>query len=623
MDVYVEGKRIRLDPAQSCGKGGEADIFDIGGGKALKLFKPPNHPDYHGSSQEQKGAHERIEEHQKKLPLFPRNLPPRVVSPEQLVTDKLGTRILGYTMRMVTGAEVLLRYGERGFRAYGIDNTVIAGIFRGLYATVLDVHQAGVVLGDFNDLNVLVVPRQDAYIIDADSFQFGGFYCRVFTTRFVDPILCNPCENSLVLAKPHTPESDWYAFAVMLMHCLLFVDPYGGIYLPKDPSKRIPHDARPLHRITVFRPDVRYPKPAVPYGVLPDDLLHFFHRTFEKDERGEFPILLLERMQWTKCSVCKTEHARSSCPICFNIPRPAIKEVTVVRGKVTATRVLRTEGVILFALYQGGELKWLFHENGAFKRENNTTILQGSLDPGMRYRIHGSSTLFGKHGQLVSLQKNAPPERSVVDSFGALPVFDATHEKKFWLANGELMRDGLLGPEIIGNVLKNQTIFWVSAAFGFGFYRAGNMFTAFVFDSKNRGINDTVAIAPFHGTFVDAHCVFSDSRCWFFTASQEGGKIIHRSSVIRRDGTVEATAVAERGDGSWLSAIRGQCAVGNSLFVPTDDGIMRVEIDHGAIQKSKEFPDTELFVDSATQLFPGQNGLYAVTLHEITLLKIA
>ena len=48
MDVYLRGKRIKLDPTRSLGKGGEADVFDLGGGRALKLFKSPDHPDYQG-----------------------------------------------------------------------------------------------------------------------------------------------------------------------------------------------------------------------------------------------------------------------------------------------------------------------------------------------------------------------------------------------------------------------------------------------------------------------------------------------------------------------------------------------------------------------------------------------
>src|SRR5204862_3787387 len=119
-----------------------------------------------------------------------------------------------------------------------------------------------------------------------------------------------------ILSRPYNQESDWYAYSVMLMKCLLFCDPYGGVYKPKILPQGIPHAARPLKRITVFHKDVRYPKPAIPIETLPDELLHYFHEVFEKDRRGVFPTGLIRNFRWTKCRNCQTEHARAACPSC-------------------------------------------------------------------------------------------------------------------------------------------------------------------------------------------------------------------------------------------------------------------------------------------------------------------
>lgn len=83
-----------------------------------------------------------------------------------------------------------------------------------------EIHAAKVVIGDFNDLNVLIA-KDEPYFIDADSFQYNGFLCKVYTERFVDPLLCDPQANRPVLAKPHNEDSDWFAFRVMLMQSLL------------------------------------------------------------------------------------------------------------------------------------------------------------------------------------------------------------------------------------------------------------------------------------------------------------------------------------------------------------------------------------------------------------------
>jgi H/ACA ribonucleoprotein complex subunit 3 len=37
-DVYVNGKRVWINPKQAIGKGGEADVYDIGNGHALMVY---------------------------------------------------------------------------------------------------------------------------------------------------------------------------------------------------------------------------------------------------------------------------------------------------------------------------------------------------------------------------------------------------------------------------------------------------------------------------------------------------------------------------------------------------------------------------------------------------------
>src|SRR3989344_7979972 len=99
MEGYLNGKRYNFDINRPWAKGGEADIFQLPGGKDIaKIFKKPNHPDYANNPHEQKGAEERIKEHQRKLPAFPTGLPDKVIVPKDLITDKEGKHILGYTM---------------------------------------------------------------------------------------------------------------------------------------------------------------------------------------------------------------------------------------------------------------------------------------------------------------------------------------------------------------------------------------------------------------------------------------------------------------------------------------------------------------------------------------------
>lgn len=625
MEVYIEGKRVRIDPARSIGKGGEADVFDIGGGVAIKIFKSPNHLDLNGLPDEQIAARERIATHQKKLVVFPTGLPPHVVTPKRLAYDRAGM-IMGYTMPLLSGCEVLLRYSERLFREAVASHGTVAHIFSDLHTTVQGLHNRGVVIGDFNDLNVLV-SGEDAYLIDADSFQFGSFLCNMFTARFADPLLCDSHATSMVLMRPHNPESDWYAYTVMLMQCLLYVGPYGGVYRPTKGGLQIAHDARPLRRITIFSPDVKYPKVGISWKTLPDDLLQVFHDVFEKDKRGPFPRKLIDGLRWVTCASCKTEHARAVCPTCALVTPPSVREVVRVRGRVTATRIFHTNGLILFAAVQNGELMWLYHEGGVgglVRRESGTEITHMSPGAQWRFRIAGERTVLGRDGLMFVYEpNNSNPERYGVDMYGTLPIFDANEQDVYWVDNGRLQRSDTVGPKYIGDVIRAQTLFWVGPTFGFGFSRAGELQQGFVFDARARGINDRVELPRLRGQLVDSSCSFTSNRCWFFVAMQDRGKTVHHCMVIGRDGTLEATAEVDPVGDSWLATIRGKCAFGDSLFSATDEGIVRVRIENGTIVQTQVFPDTEPFVSAHDHLFAVKNGIAVVGPKDIHVLRIA
>lgn len=615
MDVYINQKRVRLRPQQAIGKGGEADVYRLNRTTAVKLFKPPSHPDFEGMAEAQQGARERLALHQQKLRQFPQSLPERVISPQALVMNQNGQRILGYTMPLLTNAEVLLRYCDRRRRVgdhrqvrQTIDTQSVVDLFLDLHETVAKLHFADVVIGDFNDLNILVQDTQ-AFVIDADSFQFGSFPCSVFTARFVDPLLCDPQGTQPMLCRPYSWESDWYAFTVMLMQALLFVDPYGGVYKPSDPAQRLPQAARPLHRVTVFHPQVRYPKPALPYDRLPDALLDHFRRVFEQDWRGAFPSSLLENLRWQICSTCGVEHARPVCPSCIRsvgiVPQP---------GAVQVTTVLQTNGVILAATLTAGQLQWLIWEEGQFKRENGTVVLTGDLSPEFDWYLQGHTTWVAQQGQVMELPAT---KRIAVDNYQGRPQFAVNDRHGYWLNQGQLMRDH----SVVGEVLAGQTQFWVGPRFGLGFYRAGQLNGAFVFGADRPGINDRLSLSMGAGTVVAAHCTFSQTLGWLFVTIQEHGVLQHRCWVIAPTGQVLAQADV----GEWTAGISPICphwAVEDALLVATDEGIMRVQVEQGQLMVRRLFPETEPFVQMGCQLLAAPQGLYTVGSQTIQLLQL-
>lgn len=302
--------------------GGEAYIYftrsRFGRMTASKIYKDPDHPelmddpDFRDDPDQQRYARERLHVMQTKLHDFPENLPERVIGPEKLISLYGNNQISGYTMRHLKGAEKLQLYGDKHLRKQsGISNKTIMDIFRDLHKTVSQLHKRSIVIGDFNDENVLIKGKA-AYIVDTDSFQFGNYQCQMFKPDFVDPQLCEKRGEEMMLVRAHNTDSDWYAYTVMLMKCLLFVHPYNGGY-----EGDVPDTLRPLHRLSIFHKDVKYPKRgAEPLEILPDDLQQYFRKVFSKqDRRGVFPVNLFDA-RFKTCSTCGIEHARQRCPVC-------------------------------------------------------------------------------------------------------------------------------------------------------------------------------------------------------------------------------------------------------------------------------------------------------------------
>jgi hypothetical protein len=540
--VWLEGKRVELAPALLLGQGGEAEVYDLGDGRALKWWKPADHPDYRGDAIAAAAATARIAQHQRKLRAFPVGLPARVVAPGAFATAKRSsTDLIGFAMRKVAG-EPLHHLGEVKWRRdRGVSLDAVARVLVDLHATVTGLHAAGVVIGDFNDLNVLVDAAADhAVLIDADSFQLPGFACSLFSQRFVDPRLCDASAGAPALVRPHDRDSDWFAFAVMAFRSLLGVSPYGGVHRPADPRRAVAAAARSLRGVSVFDADVVYPRAALPWSILPDDTIAAFHRWFASTGRGAFPRRALDGLRFTRCTSCGAEHARGTCPGCTT----AVSVPIAVAGSLRVAEIRFDD--VAPATWELGH------------REPESTW------PGPRV----------------------------------------------WIAGDALFRRTALGVERLGSVLANQTRAWCGARLGAGFYRAGGLSVGFVFRPDRRGVDDRVALPPIRGALVRACAAIADDRAWLAWTTAFGGALATTLVAIAADGRVLGAHTSDGDD--WLAGVAGACAVGAHLFVPTDDGIVRVEADAGAIRLTRAFPDTRAAVNAGDALHLGRGGLDVV-----------
>lgn len=531
--LYVSGKAHRLSPARLLGSGGEAEVFDLGDGTALKQWKPPEHPDFAGDAPAQAQARQRLDEQARKLPAFPAGLPRQVVTPrEPAYADRAGTRLAGYRMDKVEGVP-LHHLGEpRWRREHGLAASDAVAPLRALAAAVEELHRRDVVIGDFNDLNVLV-SGPEVHLIDADSFQFGSFRCAMFSERFLDPRLC--AGGELVPSRPHDPASDWFAFAVMLTRTLLLVGPWGGVYQPADPAKRCTAAQRVLRRLSIFEPEVLLPRAATPLAALPDEVRGYLRDVFAGVHQGAPPPWLWDRLRLTRCASCGLEHAQRRCPACA-VVRPPLAHHGRLRVEALAPGVARSAG------QQVG---------------------------------HGAAA-------------------------GAV-----------WLESETLWRRGALGRERLGGVLGGQTWAFYGESFGAGCYRAGGYCVGFVFDPRRGLLDDRLRLPPLPGEVVSVHGAAAADRVWMFFLLAHGGRLTLRALVLGAGGSLLAHQLLGPDDPAtpWHAGLGGACAIGPYLFVPTDAGVVRLELDAGALTLTRTFPETAPWVCAGDRLVPGPGAL--------------
>ena len=519
--VWIDGARVEL--RQLLAQGGEAEVYDLGDGRVVKWWKPADHADFAGNAPAQAAAAKRIAEGDARLRALPGRLPASVVAPIGLALSRK-REVIGYVMPKIAG-EPLFSYGEPRWRRAqaGIE---MPAVLLALHDALAALHRAGVVVGDCNDLNVLV-DRQGVHLIDVDSYQLPGFPCAMFSERFVDPRLCDA--GQLVPVRPHDEASDWFAFAAMALRSLVFVGPWGGVVRgPAMASAAV----RALQRKSVLAPDVTYPRTARPLATLPDGLLHLFRAIFDRDERGMFPRSALEQLRMVVCRSCGEEHARTRCPACA-VPVPAI----VVRGR----------------------LRW----------------------------------------QPIAVPA-AATSRVFVDGDG-------------------LWRTTALGPERIGSVLAGGTRVWAGDSLGIGFYRAAGYARGFVFHPERGRLNDAVAMPRLRGQLVAAHATLGSDRAYLWLTLADAGRLATTAVVVDAHARVLACEVL---DAAWAAGVAGACAVGPLLFVPTDDGIVRVEVVAGALVQTRSFPETAPLVTASDRLVPHPGGLAVIRARDAISLQL-
>lgn len=251
------------------GRGGEGIIYDLGDGTAAKI--------YH--------AEKLTAARRDKLQLMVTH-PIRcsgVCWPQELLCTQQG-EFVGYRMARASGTPLqrcllnqasVLKHFPSGRRVELVQ----------LAVTVLEkiqaLHQSGVLLGDINLNNLLMVSPREVWLVDCDSYQVGGYPCPVGKSQFVPPELQGKRFSELL----RTPGNEAFAVATLLFMLMLpGKAPYaqqGGDSM-EDAIRRMefPYPCGDNHGSGVPEGSWRYQ-----WSHLPLYVKGYFYDTFQKDGR--------------------------------------------------------------------------------------------------------------------------------------------------------------------------------------------------------------------------------------------------------------------------------------------------------------------------------------------------
>lgn len=153
---------------------------------------------------------------------------------------------------------------------------------RNLAACVHHVHEAGIVIGDLNESNVLVNREAMAKVIDVDSFQLiedGVLYpCKVGKGELLAPELQGRSLEQL----ERTPEQDRFALAVLMFEVLVFGrHPYAGRPKVEEEVSLEQAITNGWYPYTKRREVPIAPPPFLTLDFLPERIQNLFEDAFE------------------------------------------------------------------------------------------------------------------------------------------------------------------------------------------------------------------------------------------------------------------------------------------------------------------------------------------------------
>lgn len=197
---------------------------------------------------------------------------------------------VGFLMPRVTGAVPLLEVFNPRLRARtlpGFDRRYLFRTARNLAAVLATLHQAGYVVGDVNESNILVTPSALVTFIDCDSFQVQApregrvvtYPCPVGKLEYTAPEL----QGKVFSREVRRPEADRFALGVLIFQLLMegrhpFAGTWTGSGEPPSVEEKIRRGCFPYADRPTF--PIAPPPNAPALATLPPAVGDLVHRCF-------------------------------------------------------------------------------------------------------------------------------------------------------------------------------------------------------------------------------------------------------------------------------------------------------------------------------------------------------
>jgi hypothetical protein len=250
-----------LELGELLGRGGEARVFALTGdpGRAVKLYSRPD---------AERGR--KLKAMLARVPADPdrRSGHVSIAWPERLVIDSTGA-VAGFVMPRVDARRYLPLHqlyhpGSRRTRAPGMSWRYLVRIARNLSGTLAALHEAGYVVGDLNESNILVDDRALVTLVDLDSIQVASgtrvYRCPVGKGEYTAPEL----QGRSLRETTRRPSSDRFALGVLAFLLLMEGNhPFTGVFTGAGEPPGMEENIR-ARRCAFFGRSTLAPPPAAP-----------------------------------------------------------------------------------------------------------------------------------------------------------------------------------------------------------------------------------------------------------------------------------------------------------------------------------------------------------------------